>query len=72
MNVAIQFSVSLRTWGPWQELPKRILVPGTILIIIVVFCREGYSLPESLTFALTTAGAVRAALVTGIRPGVNQ
>ena len=72
MNVVIRFSVSLRTWWPWQRLPQCILVPGTILIIVVVLCREGYSLPESLAFALTAAGAVRAALATGTLPEVNQ
>ena len=71
MNAAITFSVSLRTWLPWPGLPRHIVVLGTILIIIVVLCREGCSLPESLTFALTAAGAARAALATGTLPEVN-
>jgi hypothetical protein len=72
MNVAVQFSVSLRTWWPWQELRQRILVPGTILVIILVFCRQGCSLSESFTIALTAGGAVRAALATGSLPEVNK
>ena len=68
MNVAITFSVSLRTW---PGRPRRIAVLGTILIIIVVLGRSGCSVPEALTLALTAAGTARALLATGTLPEVN-
>ena len=72
MNVAIKFSVSLSTWRPWNEVLRRAVVLVTILIIVVVLCREGHSLPESLTFALSAAGLARAALGTGAVPEVDE
>jgi hypothetical protein len=72
MQVAFEFSVSISPRWPWKEVPRRIVVWGTILIIVIVLCREGWSLPESLTFALTVAGAARAACGSGTLPEVNR
>jgi hypothetical protein len=60
VNVAATVFVDLRTW-PTRPVPVHVTVVILILVTVMVLWRQGYSLPEAITWALTGAGITRAA-----------